>query len=261
VTADKKARPVGFHGKAAVIGDFITRHLDRPLVERWESWVQEALACSREQLGADWLDCYLTCPVWRFALSPGVLGSAGIAGLFMPSVDRVGRYYPFAVFATVTPGTSPVGLTLVAGDWYARAEALMLTALQDDFDVDAFDGALGDLNAPAAMPDGSTPGRLDLEAGAGPGVRLAADAMAGIASAYRGILEDVFGANRRIYGLWWTSGSDRVASSLLVTEGLPRFASFAALLDGDWQRLVNSGDAPAPRDDLPSLNSLLGSAP
>ena len=48
---------------------------------------------SRDALGEGWLETYLTAPVWRFALAAGCCGPAA-AGIWLPSVDRVGRYYP-----------------------------------------------------------------------------------------------------------------------------------------------------------------------
>jgi type VI secretion system protein ImpM len=40
---------------------------------------------------------YLTFPVWRFLLPVGVLGSTAWTGVLMPSVDRVGRYFPLTL--------------------------------------------------------------------------------------------------------------------------------------------------------------------
>ncbi|MCG8100523.1 MAG: type VI secretion system-associated protein TagF, partial [Candidatus Thiodiazotropha taylori] len=87
----------GLYGKIPSLGDFVTRRLPRGFIAPWETWMQEAIANSREQLGDFWLDNYLTSPMWRFALSPGICGEQGWAGILMPSVDRVGRYYPFTL--------------------------------------------------------------------------------------------------------------------------------------------------------------------
>lgn len=46
---------------------------------------------------------YLTSPVWRFAIAPGVLGPEGLGGVMMPSVDRVGRYFPLIIGAVGAP--------------------------------------------------------------------------------------------------------------------------------------------------------------
>ena len=93
----------GFYGKIPSLGDFVSRRLPRRFITPWETWLQEAMANSRQQLGDSWLDNYLTSPMWRFALTPGICGESGWAGIIMPSVDRVGRYYPFTLATRLEP--------------------------------------------------------------------------------------------------------------------------------------------------------------
>ena len=88
---------VGFYGKLPMVGDFVSRRLPNDFISSWDSWLQSAIAASREELGDDWLKNYLTSPIWRFLLSPGLCGNQAVAGIMMPSVDRVGRYYPLTV--------------------------------------------------------------------------------------------------------------------------------------------------------------------
>ncbi|MEE3627477.1 PP2C family serine/threonine-protein phosphatase [Nitrospirillum sp. BR 11752] len=45
----------------------------------------------------------------------------------------------------------------------------------------------------------------------------------------------LIGFNNR-FSLWWTTGSDKVASSLLISPGLPAPQNYAAFLDGRWER-------------------------
>uniref|UniRef100_UPI0013C2CB68 type VI secretion system-associated protein TagF n=1 Tax=Pseudomonas viridiflava TaxID=33069 RepID=UPI0013C2CB68 len=44
-----------------------------------------------------WLDAYLVSPLWRFAVPANLLGSQPVAGVMMPSIDRVGRYFPLTI--------------------------------------------------------------------------------------------------------------------------------------------------------------------
>ncbi|GAL04531.1 protein phosphatase ImpM [Photobacterium aphoticum] len=62
-------------------------------MDSWSEWQQAILSVSREQLGEEWADCYLTSPVWHFALSPGACGKQGMVGTLMPSIDQVGRHF------------------------------------------------------------------------------------------------------------------------------------------------------------------------
>src|SRR5690625_4357373 len=94
-----KISVAGFFGKLPAHGDFIHRGLPTRCVNLWDEWLQGVIGASREQLGENWLDIYLTSPIWRFALSPGVVDEHVWAGIFMPSVDRVGRYFPFSILA------------------------------------------------------------------------------------------------------------------------------------------------------------------
>ena len=61
---------VGFFGKLPSHGDFVRRRVADDFVAGWDAWLQSCLAQSRETLGDEWLDTYLTSPVWRFALAP-----------------------------------------------------------------------------------------------------------------------------------------------------------------------------------------------
>lgn len=100
---------LGFYGKVATHGDFVSRRLPRSFLDPWDHWLQDCLRYSQEQLGADWLDVYLTSPVWRFALAPGVCGDGAWTGVLIPGVDRVGRYFPLTVAAPLPRGAITLG--------------------------------------------------------------------------------------------------------------------------------------------------------
>jgi len=57
-------------------------------VDKWDAWLQECIAQSKGALGGNWLEFYLTSPIWRFAISPGVFDDRMWCGALMPSVDR-----------------------------------------------------------------------------------------------------------------------------------------------------------------------------
>ena len=133
----------GFFGKVPSHGDFVARRLPAAFVSVWDGWLQAGLADSRERLGADWLAAYLYSPIWRFALDAGVCGPQAWAGLMMPSVDRVGRYFPLTI------GLPLDDLGLVPDEvWYAGVETLALSGLDPGFSLVAFDAALLALAAP-----------------------------------------------------------------------------------------------------------------
>ena len=219
----------GFFGKVTSHGDFVGRRLAPSFLQPWDAWVQAGLQRSRQALGAEWLPTWLSSPIWRFALAPGVCGEGGMAGLMMPSVDRVGRHFPLTLAAALA-GRPLLDGAMWQAAWFSRLEELALSSLREDFLLDAFDAALCALGGPpgdAAAPQPSAAGTvIALDTRQPLAVQLA--------SASSGLLRAVAGSALHGHSLWWTDGSPRVAPCLLVCRALPAPAAFTALLDGDW---------------------------
>src|SRR6267154_5928531 len=97
---------VGLYGKLPSHGDFLRRRVSDDFVAGWDAWLQRCIAQSRAALGEEWLETYLTSPAWRFALSAAVCGPTPVAGVLVPSVDRVGRYFPVTVVWPTPPNFS-----------------------------------------------------------------------------------------------------------------------------------------------------------
>ena len=91
----------GFYGKIPSLGDFVTRSLPRDQIGVVDEWMQEGLFALRS-ISESWLDSYLVSPVWQFVLPAGMWSAAPLCGLLMPSVDRVGRYFPFFTCAPMS---------------------------------------------------------------------------------------------------------------------------------------------------------------
>jgi type VI secretion system protein ImpM len=225
----------GFYGKLPSLGDFITRRLPAQFVQPWDHWLRGSVAASQAQLASSWLDHYLTSPLWRFALSAGIAGQTGWVGVLMPSVDRVGRYFPLTLAAPLPPGANPFR-ALCATDWLGRAESIALSSLADDFDLDTFDTEILALGAPGLNSElqGNPPAvaedrRVSLGAW-----RLEAPSPIPPLGACPTVLAQALGELLFAYSLWWTSGSERVAPSLLVCQGLPAPEGFVGLLGGGW---------------------------
>jgi type VI secretion system protein ImpM len=222
---------VGFFGKVSTHGDFVARRLAPSFQQPWDAWLQAGLQDSRQALGERWLATYLCSPLWRFALAAGVCDDHAWAGVLMPSVDRVGRHFPLTVAGG---GGAPLDQLAQQGHWYERVEELALSALREDFALDAFDAALCALVMPEPAP--KPPAVLSFERGQALDARL----LAAIAAA---ALDG--------HSLWWTDGSAQVAPCLVVCRGLP---AFSALLDGDWS-LRNGGPAFARTTALANANT------
>ncbi len=222
----------GCYGKIPRLGDFITRFLAGSMVANWDEWLQEGISASREQLGETWIDYYMVSPVWNFAAGPGTLDQSTWLGVLIPSVDRVGRYFPFSVM--VNAGDCPP-ITAIHRwqDWFDAAQGLALDSLGDEFEPETLESRLAELPlARRARP-----------------VRERDDAWVGLGSAARqyrlgqqldtgevlGVLaDDAFAELMPALSVWWSQGSDRIPASLLLAEGMPQAGAYTALLDGSF---------------------------
>lgn len=208
---------VGFYGKIASRGDFVGRGLPASFQQPWDAWLAAGLQACQRQLGEAWLQAYLVSPLWRFVLAPGVCGAAPVAGVLMPSIDRVGRYFPLTVAVVLPEGQSLAALQ-AADSWFDAVEAALLATLEEGARFEDFEAAV------QALPNIPQQGAAACES------LLAAQRMAALdASARLAAL-----AERACDGasLWWGNGSEQVAPGLLRCHGLPAAEHFAACLLG-----------------------------
>lgn len=228
----------GVYGKLPAVGDFVSRRLPARFVKTWDTWIQEALTVSREQLDAEWLDVYLTSPIWRFIMNPGNGGEKASVGILMPSVDKVGRYFPLTLAAMLDNREALPYLFIAAADWFDALEQLALSALEDGFQLDAFDRELQALQLdPLISTDSDQPSEKGLsgEDGMVP-IRIEMDTLGHIPEAFKELGACLLMRFYSTYSLWSTEGSDLLNPSLLVYHGLPPAADFSGFLTGDWIR-------------------------
>jgi len=224
----------GWYGKLPSSGDFVTRRLSPAFIEPWDAWLNAMLAGSRERLGADWRDAFLSAPAWRFVLAPGVLTPEGWAGVIVPSVDTVGRYFPLTVASALPPRSlDPVATLVRAHRWYAEVEPVAYAALAPDAEMGTFDAQLSNRSFPGELlalaeeaTDETLPprsrGQRALWIPLGPefqgeaGLRGLAKPLAGPVSAWLAEESEIFGR------------------SLMLCEKLPGVEQFCAMLNGEW---------------------------
>jgi type VI secretion system protein ImpM len=231
----------GFFGKLPSHGDFVRRRVADDFVSGWDSWLQQCLAQSRETLGDAWLNTYLTSPVWRFALAPAVCGTAAVAGILVPSVDRVGRYFPMTVVWPTPPNLSTLEIALRYREGFEHAERLLLDTLAaENFEFGEFDRSVMELVGHLEMPSEETVVRLtpasaaSLAAGAfRPRCVPLRDAAALQAPALQ--LYGQFLDSSGSVAFWWTDGSAAIEPTWLMTHGLPDSVQYSAMLDGAWR--------------------------
>jgi type VI secretion system protein ImpM len=231
----------GFFGKLPSHGDFVRRRVADDFVSGWDSWLQQCLAQSRETLGDAWLDTYLTSPVWRFALAPQVCGAAAVAGILVPSVDRVGRYFPMTVVWPTSPNLSTLEVALRYREGFEHAERLLLDTLAaEQFDFGQFDRSVMELVDYMEKPRDAKALRLTQASAAGLATAAVGPRCVPLrdASALEAPALQLYGQLLDLNGgaaFWWTDGSAAIAPTWLMTHGLPDSVQYSAMLDGAWR--------------------------
>lgn len=188
---------VGWTGKLPSHGDFISRRVRPAFREPWDRWLGVVLVKSREQLRERWQEAFLQAPAWRFVLAPGALSAQAWAGLLMPSVDSIGRYYPLTVVCELPAASLDAAASLRrAADWFAELETVALRALEPGADLETFDASLAEKRFPSEA------------------------------------LISEHTAPARALSAWFAADSEIFASRLLLGEGLPDAERYCEMLTG-----------------------------
>ncbi|MEM1141398.1 MAG: type VI secretion system-associated protein TagF [Pseudomonadota bacterium] len=132
----KAVNEIGCFGKIPAHGDFVWQGLPADFVTPWDNWLQSQLLNLREARQDDWLDIYLQSNIWRFVLRDSRLGSGTWAGVITPSVDMVGRYFPFTIASNVAHHSSVVTSISKLDQWFTSTETLLLDSMQTSSPID-----------------------------------------------------------------------------------------------------------------------------
>ncbi len=191
----------GWFGKLPGSGDFVHRRLEPAFIVRWDAWLQHEMLVMRQR-HPEWVESYLTAPVWCFVLAPGLLELRGAQGVLMPSVDRVGRYFPLTLLRWLADGDAP------CRRWWTLAGQAALGGLHGDLDANDFDQLLQRrFSAADATADGAAEPMLELPP-----------------------------AGHSLWGIFDDGGAP---ARTLLTAGLPSEIDFDALFDlSPWPHAV-----------------------
>ncbi len=211
-------------------GDFIHRNLPNAFITTWDEWLQLYIAGSREQMGEEWLNTYLTSPIWRFVLSSGVIDASHWTGIMLPSVDQVGRYYPFSIVMPLPIQLNPLEFFSQQTDWFEQIEELALQALNEQHQIDELVDKVNDIEVNLSL-DYQKSG--ELVATDSLQITMASEEPTP-SSVYSHFLDSLLSKTMHSYSLWSTRGSERIAPCLLSTQGLPSVDKISAMMDGEW---------------------------
>jgi type VI secretion system protein ImpM len=188
----------GLFGKLASHGDFVQRRLPPDFVAAWDTWLQQGIREGRLRLGAAWSERYLHAPLWRFVLAPGVCGQSGMAGVLLPSLDRVGRHFPLTLAAPHDHAASCLlDLATTGMDWFDRLADLAVCAMWGDLALEELEPALVRLGGPPRQASGTA---------------------------------SAFPEARACRSVFWTEGEPGVEPLLMLHYDLPDAATLGAML-------------------------------
>lgn len=229
---------LGVYGKIPAHGDFVHQNLPRHFLDRWDHWMQQSILASQDSLGEAWLGLFLISPVWRFALPRNVIDDQVWAGIILPSVDKVGRYYPLTLVSPLPASVGVCELMSKAKSWFASLEDAAITVLEQGLDID---GLINELQTSLVTPeldhihvdDLNPQHRLQHVIPLSPFTQCSTE------NSIQGVMPQLCDALIRTqsvdFSVWWTEGGEHVESAMLLADKLPRPTSYAAMLNGQWQ--------------------------
>lgn len=186
----------GLFGKLPARGDFVRLNLPRGFTDAWDDWWQRSLLTTQHRPPDEWQAAWLEAPIWRFVLPPGLCGRDGVLGLWLPSVDKAGRYSPLTIAAVADADWAPHAGSMAS--FLDAAELAACDALECDLEPDQL---LQRIQQNFFADDALT------------------------------VTADVLPSQVTL----WTEGGPRVAPRRETLPALPEGSQFAALIADDWR--------------------------
>lgn len=242
---------LGFYGKLPTYGDFIQKRLPRDFINPWHEWLQSGMMACREKDAEGWMSYYLNCPAWSFVLSAGVCGEQAVAGVTIPSVDRVGRYFNFTMASILPANVEPAVFANSHSDWLDGIENLALSVLEEELDQDSIENLI---NSQAAELQWNPAPQRVFSSGDGY-TRVLSDESAGVVELLPAMLHELNIKGQQAHGLWWHRGSSQVSAQLVSCKGLPAQDVYLGLMMNE--DLVVTPEVSSQAPELDYLDELL----
>lgn len=217
---------IGYYGKLPAYGDFIQKRLPQDFINVWHEWLQTGMLAAREREPDNWLSYYLNCPAWCFVLSASACGEQAVAGVTIPSVDRVGRYFNFTLACMLPQDAEPTSFAAQNPPWFTALRDLALAALDEEMEQSAIESAI---SAQGLELEYQPPSGLRFEDVAEQ-LRVVYPESTSISVQLPGLLHNMILNERNQYGLWWHNGSSQVSSQSLICTGMPSPTAYLNLL-------------------------------
>ncbi|MCP5309322.1 MAG: type VI secretion system-associated protein TagF [Zoogloeaceae bacterium] len=219
----------GWYGKLPVLGDFASRRLPHAFVSSWDTWLQRGMSHSQEELGQDWLEVFLTAPLWRFVLGPQTLEAQGWAGVLLPSVDSVGRYFPLTLCAPLPVLSFDEAAQRLMEQWMDALEGAARVGLDPQRGLDQFEAELTGIAPLVATAHETGGGLAQALLRREPLVRLERAGARNLNELAGAVATELIDGLLAPYTLWWCRDSDGVAGGF-ACHGMPSAAVFSRML-------------------------------
>lgn len=214
----------GYFGKLPMRGDFIQRNISAEFVHTWDNWLQSVISASNHNLGHQWLNYYLVSPIWRYLIPQQ--GQTYQLGVMLPSVDKVGRYFPFTICTSITPETDASRIISKNRDWFDTAENIALQALDESINYDQLNQMINELHVQNNTPALVRGGRMSF--------RIPIDQLSSLNSALEESRQHQSTDPEFNLSYWWNEGNNEVPGNLICCEGMPDDNIYTAMLDRKW---------------------------
>ena len=224
---------IGFYGKLPNYGDFIKRNVAPELIDKWDNWLSQSLECAKLQLKEQWHQRYLNAPVWRFLLPSDDDQSDVTLGIMMPSTDKVGRIYSFAIFLQAELPSNLLWLALQLNGYFEQLEDFAISLLDvDELDLDEVQKELEHSSQTQSVSTVLlTTNELPICEGEIVAARLSE--VSALAGELANVVEPLIYTNTACYSAWWTSGSQTRCPQLRIFSQLPAPSCFDTFLEAE----------------------------
>ncbi|MAD44712.1 MAG: type VI secretion system-associated protein TagF [Oceanospirillaceae bacterium] len=219
----------GLFGKLPAHGDFISRRLPQGFISVWDGWLQCSVAGSQELLPDGWLDYFLTSPIWRFAIRAGAIDDSAWAGVLLPSVDSVGRYFPLTLVRPFPKNQDVLSLVADQMEWYEAMEVVAVAALQEQLDADQVLQRIDEAERvfSSVGTDAKDVARADYLANGS--LFLSGNNLASQFMALAKTLTDFDGS----MSIWTSAATEVAAGQTLIRKGLPDPREYMGMITGN----------------------------
>jgi type VI secretion system protein ImpM len=219
---------LGVFGKLPAHGDFVERNLAKSFLGLWDEWLQRSLATSRDVAGESWLDFYLTSPVWYFSLGHGVIDVNPWVGAIVPSVDSVGRYFPFTVTRKLNGHEDPFQCLARNLRLFEQMAHAVIDAMQQGLPVDNLWQQLQAIDT-QILPFQSATRYIERQ-----NVNVNQQPHGDLSN---GLIDLSYSHTRLISAsssLWHCAATEEVPATTFTLAGLPNPEFYWAMLSNDW---------------------------